>query len=115
MNEAKKLGVEHVMFHKKRGMEQTEMMPSAWIYGELRRFRAGLEVGISYLKRCFELDHCRWSGCGRLPRVRALGSIRTQPDKAGSFAAELTTAERRLDASSSLRRGRISGTVRIYR
>ncbi len=28
--EAKKLGVEHVVFHKKRGMEQTEMTPSAW-------------------------------------------------------------------------------------
>ena len=25
--EAKKLGVEHVMFHKKRGMEQTAMTP----------------------------------------------------------------------------------------
>ena len=60
--EAKKLGVEHVMFHKKRGMEQTEMTPSAWIYGELRRFRAGVEAGISYLKRCFGLDRCRWSG-----------------------------------------------------
>ena len=60
--EAKKLGVEHVMFHKKQGMEQTEMTPSAWIYGELRRFRAGVEAGISYLKRCFGLDRCRWSG-----------------------------------------------------
>ena len=60
--EAKKLGVEHVVFHKKRGMEQTEMTPSAWIYGELKRFRAGVEAGISYLKRCFGLDRCRWSG-----------------------------------------------------
>ena len=62
LHDAKKLGVEHVMFHKKRGMEQTEMTPSAWIYGELRRFRAGVEAGISYLKRCFGLDRCRWSG-----------------------------------------------------
>lgn len=62
LDEAKKLGVEHVMFHKRRGMEQTEMTPSAWIYGELRRFRAGVEAGISYLKRCFGLDRCRWSG-----------------------------------------------------
>lgn len=62
LDDAKKLGVEHVMFHKKRGMEQTEMTPSAWIYGQLRRFRAGVEAGISYLKRCFGLDRCRWSG-----------------------------------------------------
>jgi len=62
LDDAKKLGVEHVMFHKKRGMEQTEMTRSAWIYGELRRFRAGVEAGISYLKRCFGLDRCRWSG-----------------------------------------------------
>ena len=60
--EAKKLGVEHVMFHKRRGMQQSEMTPSEWIYGELRRFRAGVEAGISYLKRCFGLDRCRWSG-----------------------------------------------------
>lgn len=63
--EAKKLGVEHVMFHKKRGMEQDEMTPSAWIYGELKRFRAGVEASISYLKRCFGLDRCRWSGRAR--------------------------------------------------
>ena len=43
LHDAKKLG--HVMFHKKRGMEQ--LTPSAWIYGELRRFRAGVEAGIS--------------------------------------------------------------------
>ena len=62
LEDAKKLGVEHVMFHKTRGMEQTEMTPSAWIYGELKRFRAGIEASISYLKRCFGLDRCRWSG-----------------------------------------------------
>ena len=63
LDEAKKLGVEHVVFHKKCGLEQDEMTPSAWIYGELKRFRAGVEAGISYLKRCFGLDRCNW--CGR--------------------------------------------------
>ena len=38
------------------------MTPSAWIYGQLKRFRAGLEAGISYLKRCFGLDRCNWRG-----------------------------------------------------
>ena len=60
--DAKELGVEHVMFHKKRGMEASEMTPSAWIYGQLKRFRAGVEAGISYLKRCFGLDRCQWRG-----------------------------------------------------
>ena len=41
------------------------MTPSAWIYGQLKRFRAGVEAGISYLKRCFGLDRCNWSGRGR--------------------------------------------------
>ena len=40
--DAKVLGVEHVVFHKKCGLEQTHMTPSAWIYGQLKRFRAGL-------------------------------------------------------------------------
>ena len=47
--DAKKLGVEHVMFHKKRGLKAHDMTPSAWIYGQLKRFRAGVEAGISYL------------------------------------------------------------------
>ncbi len=60
--DAKELGVEHVVFHKKRGLEQSDMTPSAWMYGQLKRFRAGAEAGISYLKRCFGLDRCTWSG-----------------------------------------------------
>ena len=60
--DAKKLGVEHVVFHKKCGLQQTDMTPSAWIYGQLKRFRAGVEAGISYLKRCFGLDRCHWRG-----------------------------------------------------
>ena len=60
--DAKKLGVEHVMFHKKRGLKASEMTPSAWIYGQLKRFRARVEAGISYLKRCFGLDRCQWRG-----------------------------------------------------
>ena len=35
------------------------MTPSAWIYGQLKRFRAGLGSGISYLARCFGLDRYR--------------------------------------------------------
>ena len=59
---AKELGVEHVVFHKKRGLKTTDMTPSSWLYDQLKRFRAGLEAGISYLKRCFGLDRCHWHG-----------------------------------------------------
>ena len=55
----------HAMFHKKRGMKETDMSPSPWVYRQLKRFRAGIEAGISYLKRCFGLGLCRWRGWPR--------------------------------------------------
>ncbi len=65
---AKDLGVEHVVFNKKRGLRVADMTPSSWIYARLKRFRAGIEAGISHLKRCFGLGRCRWRG---LPRFKA--------------------------------------------
>jgi IS5 family transposase len=38
----------------------TDMVKSTWVYRKLRRFRAGIEAGISFLKRCFGLDRCTW-------------------------------------------------------
>lgn len=58
----KKLGVEDVAFAKRRGIEITEMTKSMWVYRKLRNFRAGVEGGISFLKRAFGLDRCTWSG-----------------------------------------------------
>lgn len=58
---AKKLGVKDVAFHKKRGMDILKMAKSTWVYKKLRRFRAGIEGGISFLKRCFGLSRCAWS------------------------------------------------------
>ena len=52
---AKGLGVKHAVFHRKRGIEREAMTTSAWMYAQLKRFRAGVEAGISYLKRCFGL------------------------------------------------------------
>ena len=56
------------MFHKKRGLKAEDMTSSSWLYGQLKRFRAGVEAGISYLKRCFGLGRCLWRG---LPRFKA--------------------------------------------
>lgn len=62
LKEAKEKGVQEVCFSKRRGIPREEMTSSPWIYRQLWRFRAGVEAGISYLKRCFGLDRCTWSG-----------------------------------------------------
>jgi IS5 family transposase len=38
------------------------MVKSTWVYKQLRRFRAGIEATISFLKRGFGLDRCTWKG-----------------------------------------------------
>ena len=65
---ARALGVRHVAFHKKSGLKVRDMTSSSWLYDQLKRFRAGIEAGISYLKRCFGLARCRWRG---LPHFKA--------------------------------------------
>jgi IS5 family transposase len=57
---AKDVGIKDVCLAKKRGLEEEEMCRSAWVYKRLRRFRAGIESCISWLKRCFGLARCTW-------------------------------------------------------
>ncbi len=59
---AKALGVAHVAFHKPMGLTVEAMTGDRWLYNKLRRFRAGIEAMISYLKRCFGLSRCNWKG-----------------------------------------------------
>jgi IS5 family transposase len=59
---AKQRKIKDVAFHKKRGLEILDMAKSPWVYRKLRNFRAGIEAGISYLKRCFGLSRCNWKG-----------------------------------------------------
>ncbi len=59
---AKAKGVKDACFHKKRGLEVSDMAKSAWVFKRLRRFRAGVEGCISFLKRSFGMDRCRWRG-----------------------------------------------------
>jgi IS5 family transposase len=61
---AKGREVKDAVFAKKRGLTVIEMAKSAWVYKMLRNFRAGIEAGISTLKRAFGLDRCTWSGWG---------------------------------------------------
>jgi IS5 family transposase len=55
-------GVKDAVFSKKRGLSVLDMAKSAWVYKKLRNFRAGIEAGISVLKRAFGLDRCNWRG-----------------------------------------------------
>lgn len=58
----KQLGVADVVFSKPKGIAITDMVKDSWIYRKLRNFRAGIEAGISFLKRCFGWDRCTWRG-----------------------------------------------------
>lgn len=60
--ELKACGVTDVCFAKKRGLAVLDMVRSQWVYDKLRRFRAGIESGISLLKRVFGLARCVWKG-----------------------------------------------------
>ena len=60
--EAKALGVEHVAFHKRKGLSIDAMTGDQWLYRKLRNFRAGIESVISCLKRAFGLSRCNWKG-----------------------------------------------------
>lgn len=62
LEKAKSKQIKDVCFAKKRGLKETEMCRSLYVYKRLRRFRAGIEAGISWLKRTFDFDRCTWKG-----------------------------------------------------
>ncbi len=62
LNEAKARQVKDMAFHKKRGLTIENMVKSPWVYRKLRNFRAGIEAGISCLKRAYGLGRCTWKG-----------------------------------------------------
>jgi IS5 family transposase len=59
---AKARGVADVAFHKKCGIAVADMVKSPWVYRRLRNFRAGIEAGISCLKRAYGASRCTWRG-----------------------------------------------------
>jgi IS5 family transposase len=59
---AKGMKIKDVCFAKKRGLKVEDMCRSQWVYKRLRRFRAGIESGISWIKRCFGFARCTWKG-----------------------------------------------------
>lgn len=59
---AKSMGVITVAFDKMARLNVEDQISNNWLYRELRRFRAGIEANISYLKRCFRLARILWKG-----------------------------------------------------
>jgi IS5 family transposase len=62
LSQAKARGVRDMAFHKKAGLRIEDMVKSGWVYRKLRNFRAGIEAGISCLKRAYGLARCTWRG-----------------------------------------------------
>jgi transposase, IS5 family len=62
LSQAKARGVHDMAFHKKAGLRIEDMVKSHWVYRKLRNFRAGIEAGISCLKRAYGLARCTWRG-----------------------------------------------------
>lgn len=61
-------GTAEVCFSKPAGVPIEEMTSTPRLRRILKRFRAGIEATISFLKRSFGLSRCTWKG---LPRFRA--------------------------------------------
>ena len=68
LHKAKARKVKDVAFHKKCGLKVEDMAKSPWVYRKLRNFRAGIEAGVSCLKRAYGLGRCTWKG---LPHFKA--------------------------------------------
>lgn len=59
---AKEMNIKDVCFSKGRGLAEEDMCRSSYVYKKLWKFRAGIESGISWLKRAFGLGRCCWKG-----------------------------------------------------
>jgi IS5 family transposase len=62
LDHARARGVVDIAFHKKRGLAVEDMVRNHWVYRKLRNFRAGIEAGISCLKRAYGLARSTWRG-----------------------------------------------------
>jgi len=72
---AKTRGVRDVCFSKGRGLDVADMVRSDGVFKRLRRFRAGVEGVISFLKRVVGLRRCPWRGRQGFKRYVGLAVI----------------------------------------
>ncbi len=61
----KSTGTREVCFSKPAGVPVEEMTSTPCLRRILKRFRAGIEATVSFLKRSFGLDRCTWRGFKR--------------------------------------------------
>ena len=89
LGQAKALGVRDVAFHKKAGLRIMDMVKSRGVYRKLRNFRAGIEAGISCLKRAYGLARCAWRGLAHFQAyVWSSPSPTTSPSSPASGPAD---------------------------
>lgn len=62
VHEGRALGINRVVFHKKRGISYRDMGVKQKTFKRLRDFRAGIEGNISELKRVFGASKATWKG-----------------------------------------------------
>lgn len=91
LSQIKALGVNDVVFHKRRGIEIEQMASTRRVYQKLRSFRAGIEGTISFLKRVFGLERCTW---------RSFDSFKSYV-QASVLACNLLVVARRLLAAAT--------------
>jgi IS5 family transposase len=56
------LGVQQVAFAKNSALDAMASVSGPAVHRALFRLRAGIEASISWLKRCFGMRRCTWSG-----------------------------------------------------
>ena len=83
LSQAKARGVKDMAFHKKAGLRIEDMVKSRWVYRKLRNFRAGIEAGISWMKRAYGLGRCTWRG---LAHFKLMSGLRPWPSTSPFFA-----------------------------
>jgi len=93
--------VKNAVFTKGRGLSITDMVEDAGLFEILRNFRAGIEAGISFLKRCFGLRRCLTSG---LESFKAWGEHSRIGGLVACQAAALRRALPRTRSTSSCHR-----------
>jgi hypothetical protein len=102
----KNLGVQDVAFSKRCRLEISDMVKSSWVYRQLKNFRAGIEAGVSFLKRAFGLDRCLWRG---------LESFRGVQRRNGRVCLRAPVAYRRAVPGRPCALGRIASASRRAR
>jgi IS5 family transposase len=68
------------------------MVKSRWVYRKLRNFRAGIEAGISCLKRAYGLARCTWRGLDHFKTYIWSAGGRAQPGAARSSQTGIAPA-----------------------